>query len=261
MKDDNYRNLLQREFDLIKSKNKSFSLRSFAKKLDLSATHISLVLLGKKNLSISSSEKIAQKLKWSETKTRKFITLVQAEHSSSDYSKAAALEQMDKIKSRDVDFNTLSIDTFEIISNWYYGAILTALTIKDFNATTKNISERFHLDLMETTLAMKRLQKLNLVKLNRTKWVATNQFLAIKEIPSEAIRKYHKDMLSLAGAALENQSFNEREFSNFTIAVDPERFEEAKKKIKDFSKELFTFMEGENPTKVYQLSVQLFKLD
>jgi uncharacterized protein (TIGR02147 family) len=67
-------------------------------------------------------------------------------------------------------------------------------------------------------------------------------------------------MLVLAGNALDEQSFEERDFSNITIAVDPSKLEAAKKKILEFRKEMAQLLEGAEAKELYQMSIQLFKL-
>jgi uncharacterized protein (TIGR02147 family) len=255
-----YINLLRDEYLSRKSKNPLYSLRSFAKYLNLTPAYVSMVLRSKRHLSNTTAHKIAKKLNWSKEKQKYFVTLLDFENPKSEESKEIALANLQKLEGENVDFNSLEVDTFKAISVWYYSAILTLLTMLKTKATVAKISKCFNLNSIEVESAMLRLKRLGLVKFKTNHWVAIHDYLRVQSTPSDAIKIFHKQHLAKAASALDEQNFEERDFSNMTITVDRSKLPLAKKKIVEFHHEMAKLLNGNNQTEVYQLSVQLFRL-
>ena len=73
------KDVLEDELERLKLKNASFSLRSFARLLALSPTHLHNVIQGKKNLSLEQAEEVARRLKMEKDYTRFFMILAEIE--------------------------------------------------------------------------------------------------------------------------------------------------------------------------------------
>ena len=58
--------------------------------------------------------------------------------------------------------------------------------------------------------------------------------------------------------ALKDDDVMERDITSIMMPVDLTKMEEAKKKIKNFRKELAAFLRGKNQDRVYSLNIQLF---
>ena len=78
------------------------------------------------------------------------------------------------------------------------------------------------------------------------------------DIPSSAIRKYHRQNFYLAERAQETVPYERRQISSFTVATDPVRMQRAKKMLLAFMEKLEKVLESEEPTEVYTVSTQLF---
>lgn len=258
-----YVDLLKEELLRRKSKNSRYSLRAFSKQLQLSPAYISLVFRGRRHLSPYAAAQIAKKLRWSAEKQKYFVTLSEFENPATDKERLIALRRLHKQDARGLQFHSLDVDVFATITNWYHNAILSLLTLprsKPASSTTHGIAKRLGLDVMEAEIALKRLERLELVQKQKNHWVATQNFLRVKSTPSQAIRLYHQAVLQMAHQAIDEQPFEGRDFSNMTLTLDRSQLPLAKKKIAEFQSEMATLLEGKNPTEVYQLSVQLFRL-
>ena len=255
-----YINLLKDEFLSRKAKNSRYSLRSFAKFIDITPSHVSMIFSGKRHLSHEMALKVSKKLKWSKEKRKYFVSLLEFENPKSDENKEIAFSSIQKLESDHLNFNPMDIDTFEVISAWYYSAILILLPLLKVKASLNIISKRLKLNSMEVENAMKRLERLGLVKSKANYWIGIYDYLKVGHTPSEAIRIYHRQHLSKAAEAIKNQLPAERDFTNMTLTVDVDQIPLAKKKIVEFHNEMTKLLEGKNPTEVYQLSVQLFRL-
>ena len=255
-----YVNLFKDEFLRRKEKNSLYSLRAFAHQIEISPAYVSLVFRGKRHFSSAKALAVAKKLQWPREKQKYFVSLLEFENPKSEESKESALMTLQKLESTNLRFDAIDVDSFSAISIWYHNAILSLLTLVKNKTTTPSIAKRFKLELFEAESALRRLQRLGLVKLKKNSWTAIYNYLKVPAAPSAAIRLYHKQHLKKAAEAIDEQNFEERDFSNMTLTVDRTQLETAKKKIIDFHNEMAQLLEGKNPTEVYQLSVQLFRL-
>lgn len=70
-----YRSFLKQELDRRKEKNPFYSLRAFARDLEMSPQMVSQLLRGKRHLSVISVSKVADKLKYTQEEKRDFYFL------------------------------------------------------------------------------------------------------------------------------------------------------------------------------------------
>lgn len=256
-----YRFLLAKELEDRQRKNKSYSLRAFSRHLGVTPAFISQVFGGKRELSEVTGMKFVQKMKWPVKRRRLFMSLLQMQKAP-DAETKKALEQQVKDFS-ELDLLELQHDQFELISLWHHFAIVELIRLPQFKADPKWIARRLNIDIESATSGWERLQRIGLIKKEVTgKWVQSQPFYGIKAVPSEAIRNFHRSHLKAALAALENQSFESRDITGTTLALPTDRLPEMKLLIKDFQDRANRLCaEAETVNSVYQLSVQLFRLD
>jgi len=253
--------LLQNELTQRQTKNPSYSLRAFAQTLGLSPGYLSLLLNKQRQLSQDKAVKIARKLPWNQSRQKYFLTLVEYENTKTEKDKAHLLSELQKWARISRQAPLLEADQFALIAEWQHSAILAILTLPGFVGSLESISQRLNVPPQETKASLQRLQRLNLVREEDGVWQATNEELHIQSTPSAAIRAYHKEVLRKAMAAIETQPSEKRDFSNFIVTVDEKKIPEAKKKLFAFQQEMAQFLEGKMPSQLYQLSIQLFRVD
>ncbi len=109
------------------------------------------------------------------------------------------------------------------------------------------------------------LERVGLIKVDRKngKIHGTNQSLQTPDIDSSsAIPNFHKSVLGLAIESIDQQKVEERCLSSLTVAVQKKDLPEAFKKIHKFRNEMDShFMKGKIYDSVYQLAIQLFRID
>ncbi|MGZ6478240.1 MAG: DUF4423 domain-containing protein, partial [Bdellovibrionales bacterium] len=77
-----------------------------------------------------------------------------------------------------------------------------------------------------------------------------------------AIRKYHRQMLTKAIEAIDQQDVREREFQGVTVAIDHRQLPEAKAALEKFVMRFNQrFSKSPKATAVYQMSLAFFRLD
>lgn len=258
----NYRNILKLELEKRLSKNPSYSLRAFARDLKLDASRLSAILKGKHGLSRDKALFIAGNLGLSINEKEHFADLVDTEHARSKTKKMIAKT---KIEQRKLNPKTsLTLDAFQIISDWYHYAILELIATKNFKPDVKWVAKTLGLQVILVEAAIERLKRLELLEIKDDgTWIDTGGFVVSPDgIPSESIRKFHSQVLEKAQLAIQTQKVETRDFSNMILAFDKSKIGEAKKVIKEFRRK-FSELTGniENKDSLYNLSINFFRLD
>lgn len=239
-----YRVWLMDQFAQKKARNPSYSLRAFARDLGISPTCLSEVLAKKRDLSKRNVLRISDRMALSPKQTNSLL--------------AQAGLKADKQLEKE-EFFQLSEDTFKVISDWYYFAIIDLCKLKHQSADVNTIAKRLGISKVEAKNAIARLKRLELLEERDGILTATAANLSTtRDITSSAIRKYHKQNLQLADRSIEIDPVDLREFSSITIPADLARLREAKDMIMEFKRKLARFLETSNSTEVYTLAIQLF---
>jgi uncharacterized protein (TIGR02147 family) len=156
-------------------------------------------------------------------------------------------------------------DQFEYFSKWYYAAVRELISVPGFKNDPEWIAARLNpkISPKEAAEAIELLMKLELVGLRADGCLfqKDRNITTPSEATSLAIVNFQREMMKMAMEATEGMRAHHREISTLTIAVSKDKFEEAKKKIKDFRRQLHAFLsECTEPEAVYQLNFQLFPL-
>ncbi len=257
-----YRTLLQQEFQAIKTRNKAFSLRAFAKHIGLSPSRLSEVLSGKHDLAMKSAAHIAQNLQYDSVKTEYFVNLVQIRTIADLKEKERVLEKVDLYLKRRLEPHELSEDEFRAISEWQHLAIVTAAELNRFDGCVDRIAAALEISTDIAWKAVYRLEKLGLLELkdNRVKVLqATTQ---TKTGPvSIAYRRFHAQLLQKAILSVSQDPMPIRSVNATVLSFSASRMQEAKDFIADCRHRFVErFAEEGNGDQVYAASFVLFPL-
>lgn len=257
---DNYRRYFTETFESRSMRNPSYSLRAFARDLDIGTSTLTEVLQGKYGLSKGRIEKVAKALQLSSDQTEHFSDLIARDHGRSEKDREEAALRI-QLRLRH-SIQTITLDGFKVISDWYHLALLELISLPSFKNDTEWMAKRLGLPELTIVEAIDRLERLELIEKTKTGILLTDDFTSIgNNTPSQAIRKFHSQILQKALTALEAQSVDERENSSTVFAINQEDLPEAKKKLLKFRRE-FSGLLSKNPNKnnVYCLSIQFFSL-
>lgn len=240
---DDYRRWLEREYLERRSRNRLYSIRSFARQLGVSKTSLAEVLAGKRDLSKKNALTVATKLNLSPAE------------------KTALLDSIRRARGRDVAHpdTRLSDDVFRVIADWYHYAILNLAKLPTHEARPEWLAERLHVSVSDVAQAIERLVRLDFIAVEGNKLVRKVGSLdTVADVPSAAVRRHHAQTLRLAEASLDRDPVDVREFGVITCAVDPSKIPIAKEKIRAFRRKLAVELESTNPDRVYTLAIQFF---
>lgn len=261
-----YRRFLRDFYAAKKALNPSYSYRYFAKKADLqSANYFKLVMDGTRNLTHRNIRKFAKGLGLGDKEAHYFENLVLFNQAKDEEEKGFFKKNLDLIRAND-DRGLLSKDQFEVLSNWYPLVIKELLLLGDFNPQPKKIAQKldFKITPQQAKEAVELLVRLGLLRvLSDGKLESTNQNMQTPDATkSDAIASFHRQMITLARDSIDKQSGKDRCLSALTFAIRKKDLPEAFRRIHEFRNELDTyFSRGKPYDAVYQLNVQLFRLD
>ncbi|WP_415061502.1 TIGR02147 family protein [Bdellovibrio sp.] len=202
---------LNNEFKKRKHKNARFSLRSFARLLEIDATTLGRILKGQGLPSRESVERFAAKLRLNSDEQRELLDAFQASKE----------EQKKEQKSK--SFNPIDDGIFENFFEWYYPIILESLRA---HATSQNLPEflnKNHVSQQALDQAIQQLLHLKLIKMNADNELTKVGFGSTTiKIPttSEKRKEIQKKYLELAMNAIDEVPFSQRENTTLTVALN-----------------------------------------
>lgn len=257
-----YRNYLRDEFFKRLSKNPQYSLRAFARTVGLAPSRVSMLFSHRQGLSKRKALVIGNKLGFEALFLEYFTLLVEARHARSRTQRQFALAQLSDKKTKLKRYKMISDDLFLPISDWWYIAILQLGALSDFNGELSYIAKKLSLDMRIVKSSVARLERLGLVAIenNRVRIITPN-LSTTENVPSAAIRSFHRQILEKAMNAIENQSVFERNISSFVMPMDANKIADLAKLIASFKDQVYQETQShEVKSDVYCLGIQLFKL-
>lgn len=255
-----YRHILSEELDYRLSDNPSYSLRAFARDLDVRPSQLSDILKGKSGLSSKKSVLVAEAIGLNVKEQEIFKAMVEVEHGRSEHIKMTAKKFIEQ-NSYSENFESLTLDGFKIISDWYHFAILSTMELDDYDGSLDFIATNLMLDLSIVEQAAKRLLRLDYIDLKNGKFVVADVMLATThDIESSALRKFHKQHLNKSIKAVDEINILLRDITTMTMAIDLDRIKEAKSMITKFRRGFCKKMESGKKNHVYNLNIQFIPL-
>lgn len=248
-----YHDLLIEEFERRKRVNPAYSLRAYARDLDFSASRLSQVLNRKQGISVEAAKILTVKLKLCEEKAKWFCDSAGALHSRNYQQR---LEYSSKIQTSAKVLSELDPESFEMISNWYYFAILELTHHKDFRHDEQWIAQTLEMTEDEVREAIARLKSLELLVEENGKLQKKAATLVIpNDYSSLALRKLNSQLMK---KSMERELL---EFSSTIFAVKKERMPEFQERLKALKKYFASSgLDGQEKDAVCCLGIQFYEV-
>ena len=228
-------------------KNPRYSMRAFAKTLGVESSFLSKILNGKRRLTEKSLKKFSVKLSLSPDHLEKITRT----------SKSV----------QNIEYKNLNLLEFEVISEWYYFAILELVQVKGFKPSSQWIAKALGLTVYQAKHAVETLLQLNYLKQTAQGHlvnVSGSHTTIGPQATAAAYKKQQKQILDLAMRALSDVPFDLRSQTSMTMAIPTHKLDQAREMIKDFRRRLNAAMQDDHQAgefdAVYQLSVSFFPL-
>jgi uncharacterized protein (TIGR02147 family) len=254
-----FRQLLRNELESRQERNGGYSLRAYARDLDLSPSRLSEVMNGKQRLSLKSAEKVSNLIGLSDQESKLFKTLVELENPSLTKRQSAtkSLSQLNK----QLEYFDIDQEAFKIIGSWQHLAILELIECSTIKSIT-DITESIDVFESEAVAVLERLLSIGLIAKKNSGWKRTNKKLTVNSpVPSRSIRKYHSEMLIKAEKAMFNQKLDQRSFNSVMFSLRGEDVPKAMDKINSFCKDFTAeFSKKTNKNTVYSVNMNMFEI-
>ncbi|MBS1971984.1 MAG: TIGR02147 family protein [Bdellovibrionales bacterium] len=234
-----------------KKKNYTFSLRSYGKDLDISASHLLRVLHGKKHLSLGKAMSIAKKLNLSPTETNYLLLLAQKDIAKDDKIKSEFVTALAKKKRENMRLQ-LDAESLEEFTDWLFFALLALIRTIGFKNDTNWITKRLNISSKQLSEAIAKLRKRKMIEIS----------------PQEEISLPHSINLHLQGGyakrlitqTARQQEQDESHLSALTLVVNPKDLPRAKQLISEFINNFNDEIDSLDGNEVFQLNLQFYQL-
>lgn len=258
-KSDGYRKFLLDELRRRERNNPAYSLRAFARDLNVSASRLSEVFSGKCGISRKRALDFSKKMRLSPQDEAIFIDMVDLEHTRSQLSRKWAEE---RLRAKLLHAKTLRPEELSILSEWYYLPLIELLQTANAESTPEFIAKRLGITTEQAAAAMDTLLEMHLVAWYEGRLIpAQPDRSTTANIPTPALRQHNKRYIQMAERAIENKPMPERDFSTIIMAIDKSKMEFAKERIRSFRRELMKELEAlPNKDAVYCLSMGFFEV-
>jgi uncharacterized protein (TIGR02147 family) len=237
-----FRAYLQNEFSRRLAANSQYSLRAYARALDIAPSALSAILNNKRPLTDKAIQRLAPKVGVSPQVAQKYL----------------------QSKSRPPAYQHLADDEYEVLSSGIHNALLELIKTKDFDGREETMAKRLGVPPTEIKIALQRLERLKVLDRSGGIWRdLTNGFTSrLKENYTDAARRAMQvSLLEKSIAAVKEVPIELRNHTSMTFAINPADLPEAVEKIKKFRREMDRYFDAaEEKGEVYQLSVSLFPL-
>ena len=219
-----YREALKAKLNERMKANSRYSMRAFARDVDLSPSYLSQVLNGTRGLTAKKAPEVFKRLAFSTMDIRLFELEMKKEHSRAEKTKSTIQKQIDTTVQSHTAVS-ISPERFEMMSGWFSMVLLQLFGLKDAPVQSREKFLRFSAQKLQVpvqtikdTIAV--FLELGLVQetgkgyeaLHSTVW--TNS-----QVPSEAIRTFHRQMIEQALASIELQTMDERSLRSLQVAI------------------------------------------
>lgn len=239
---------LQHELNLrlseIRSKNPKYSLRAFAKKLNISPATLSLVLRGNNSLSKRNLNKIANKLGL-ESQITKILS-----------------QRVSRKKAKPITSSLIKKSQGVLLEDSKALCLLNLMKTQNFKLDINWIAKRIDLSETQTTLLIEKLLEAELLTGSKTDFRRSKEHIKTSDgISDTTIQNYHIQQLKLAIQKITSTPINIRDYQNLIFPVSIEKIPQTKELISDFLEKVSQLsLKSPKGTEVFSLSLQLYPL-
>ena len=235
--------IVSAELTQARAKNPQYSLRAFARRVGLHPSALSEILSGRRPFTKMTGGKILDRIDVAPEQAIRLRAALKGKHRSSPHQ---------TVRSR--GYHVLTADQIHVLADWYHFAIRELARTHGFTKDPAWIATRLGLRKRDAAAALRRLERLKLLDEEPVQVTTTH------DVHSSVLQRAHRQHMELAIEALNDVDVAERDITGITMAIDPAKLPEAKRRIMKFRRELCEFLEDGKKSEVFRLNVQLFPM-
>lgn len=260
----NYRTYLKETFEAIKEEKPQISQRYIAEKLEYrSSGAVSLILSGKKNISLEKAHAIAGFIGLNKDETDYFTLLVQFNQTKSEKEEKYLLISLAEFQSS--HFAKIDLDRYEFFSHWYHSVVREVIALHPGISTAKAISKLITPPITElqAETSLELLERLGFISKNENGCYMRSEPVVTtgKTVDSSIIKKYNHDMIRLGLHPAPKARKGDRSNSSLMLSVSEKTYFAMLEEMREFRKRLLTMAQEDRvPERVYQFNFQTYPL-
>ncbi len=239
--------VLNHDFQNRKNKNKSYSLRSYARDLGVNAALLMRYMKSERKPSVPMLKKLLDAVQFDES--IKLLIL------------NSAIEGGDFKIPKDEEYVEVDIEKRLKMNDWIYSSLMELFRSKNRKISVRQAARLLGLPVNEVETRVSALIENGMIK-KTEKGFRTKSVRQSSVSLGKLVSRIHEGYLNKAIEAL--SADDDSNISGTTILISEKRLEEAKKRIKDFRRSLSAFLalkEGEADEKLYRIQMAMFSLE
>lgn len=235
---------LNQEFARRAERNPRYSLRAFARDMDMSVGAASEILNGIRPVSNRLARAVVPFLALEKKTQEHLLSLLDADERS-----APAVYEL---------IETSNEQCAKVIAEGLHFAILSLTETQDFKNDPAWIAARLDSSEEQVTAALHRLKSLGyLVERDGRMTTSSPCFTSTSRVPSSALKAAQYENLDRARRAIESEPIERYDTTAITMAIDPDKIPLAIELIAEFRDNLSRFLESGQRREVFKFSMQL----
>lgn len=246
---------LRKKFLEFQVRNKHFSIRALAKKLEMQPGATNEILKGQRRVSRKIAEKIADKLLLDPTDRNELLK--DFPHKMKRKSKF----NPDR-NGRELEAIKLSSEAYSSVSEWLHFAILSLMKTPEFNAEPAWIAKRFGVAEIEVEKALGRMINIKLIEKDEKGDLQRNssKVNTTDDVYNLSLQKAHLEDMEIAKKKITSLPVEARDFSFLIFNGNPKNLPRAKEILRKAQDDLEEIMDQNDATEVYKICTYLYPL-
>jgi len=246
-------------------RQRSMTLYDWADRLGYkSPRSLAMILNGQRLPSQAMTDKLADELLETAPEKEYFKLLVELAYCRQKHQPVADVIAKMRLLNPELD-QTLPLDsaTFSYIAEWYHIVIKQLIATPSFSEDIDTLRDRLRgkATAAEIKTAIAVLERLGFIRHSPVtgKLMASGQGIrTTADVPSEAIKLHHQQMLHRSLEALAEQDVREREFTSVTLRFAPDQVDEAKVWLRKMRDDFHQHFANNAADEVFQFNMQFF---
>jgi uncharacterized protein (TIGR02147 family) len=258
-----YRAWLKAWYEAKKARSPLYSLRLMAERMGVDGSYLHRVLNGQRHLSTPLVAGIAPTCGLSRDE-EEYVSLLVSFNKARTESEARALHGK-LAELRGVRRRLLTEAELRYWGSWRHAAVRSLVGIAGFRGGAAEVARRLRprITLAQARESLALLQELGLVRrAPRGGWTLSDPHLTTGSVNvSAAVREFHRQMIDLARASLDEVPVEQRHVASLTLALDARAYADIVEMLRESRRQIQQrLQEVDAPDRVMQLSMQLFPL-
>ncbi|MDG0815780.1 TIGR02147 family protein [Bdellovibrio sp. PAP01] len=246
----NVQEFILEQFNQRRIKNPRFSLRAFAKMLEMDPSSLSKVLKGKRIPSPDTAQRWISRLSLNTEEAQLLLQLTTAPRPK---------------KKNGLKFVQMPAEVFESNYDWYFPILLEASSIKAYNENPSLVAKALGISvekLASDIEILKILKQLRISSKNSAMLQRNHNTTVHLPLTSQKRRQIQQKYLQLAEAALNEVPFEERDNTTLTVSLSKNDIGEIKAILKKARRRVnhFALAREESADCVYNLTMALYPI-